>query len=149
VALQQPDKTKGAPIDGPRESRQRLTSIRQRIAERLVAAQHTAAILTTFNEADLSAVLALRNQYKGVFQEKHGVNLGFMSFFVKASAEALRAFPMVNAWIDGNDVVYHHYCNIGIAVMTEKGLMVPVLRDAERMSFAQIEKRIAEVTQKA
>jgi 2-oxoglutarate dehydrogenase E2 component (dihydrolipoamide succinyltransferase) len=133
----------------PRETRQRLSSIRLRIAERLVAAQHTAAILTTFNEADLSAVMALRNRYKEAFRQKHGVGLGFMSFFVKAAVEALRAFPMVNAWIDGSDIVFHEHQNIGVAVSTEKGLMVPVLREAERMSFAEIEKRIAELAEKA
>jgi 2-oxoglutarate dehydrogenase E2 component (dihydrolipoamide succinyltransferase) len=133
----------------PRETRQRLSSIRVRIAERLVAAQHTAAILTTFNEADLSAVMALRERFKETFRQKHGVNLGFMSFFVTAAIDALKAFPVVNAWIDGTDVVYHHYYNIGVAVSTEKGLIVPVLRDAEQMSFADIEKRIAELAQKA
>ena len=126
-----------------------MSSIRQRIAERLVAAQHTAAILTTFNEADLSAVSALRSQYKDAFKEKHDVGLGFISFFVKAAVEALRTYPVVNAWIDGTDIVYHHYYNIGVAVSTERGLMVPVLRDADRMSFADIEKRIAELAQKA
>ncbi|HLJ96832.1 MAG TPA: 2-oxoglutarate dehydrogenase complex dihydrolipoyllysine-residue succinyltransferase [Gemmataceae bacterium] len=132
-----------------RETRQRLSSIRLRIAERLVAAQHTAAILTTFNEADLSAVMTLRDRYKEVFRQKHGVNLGFMSFFVRASIEALRAFPVANAWIDGSDAVYHHEFNIGVAVSTEKGLIVPVLRNAEQLSFADIEKRIAELAQKA
>jgi 2-oxoglutarate dehydrogenase E2 component (dihydrolipoamide succinyltransferase) len=134
---------------GQRETRQRITSIRQRIAEKLVAAQHTAAILTTFNEADLSAVIALRNRYKETFKEKHGANLGFMSFFVKAAVEALKSYPIVNAWIDGSDIVFHHCYNIGVAVSTEKGLMVPVLRDAERLSFADIEKRLVELAQKA
>jgi 2-oxoglutarate dehydrogenase E2 component (dihydrolipoamide succinyltransferase) len=131
------------------ETRQRMTSIRQRIAERLVAAQHAAAILTTFNEADLSAILALRAKHKEEFQKKHGVGLGFMSFFVKACVEALRAFPLVNSRIDGTDIVTPNYCDIGIAVSTEKGLMVPILRGAERMSFAQIEKTIAELAEKA
>jgi 2-oxoglutarate dehydrogenase E2 component (dihydrolipoamide succinyltransferase) len=132
-----------------RETRQRMTSIRQRIAERLVAAQHSAAILTTFNEADMSAVMDLRARYKEPFQKKHGVGLGFMSFFVRACVEALRAFPAVNARLDGADIVYHNYCNIGVAVSTERGLMVPVLRDAQAMSFAEIEKRIAELAEKA
>ncbi len=132
-----------------RETRQRLSSIRQRIAERLVAAQHSAAILTTFNEADMSAVVALRARYKEAFQKKYGVGLGFLSFFVKACVEALRAFPAVNARLDGPDVVYHNYCNVGVAVSTDKGLMVPVLRDAQDMSFAQIEKRVAELAEKA
>ncbi len=133
----------------PRETRQRMTSIRQRIAERLVAAQHSAAILTTFNEADMSAVMALRARYKEAFQKKHGVGLGFMSFFVRACVEALRAFPAVNARLDGADIVYHNYCNIGVAVSTERGLMVPVLRDAQDMSFAAIEKGIAALAEKA
>jgi 2-oxoglutarate dehydrogenase E2 component (dihydrolipoamide succinyltransferase) len=132
-----------------RETRQRMSSIRQRIAERLVAAQHAAAILTTFNEADMSAVIALRAKYQEPFQKKYGIRLGFMSFFVRACVEALRAFPMVNARLDGAEIVYHNYCNIGVAVSTERGLMVPVLRDAQDMSFAQIEKRLAELAEKA
>jgi len=138
-----------APPSGPRETRQRMTGIRQRISEKLVAAQNTAAILTTFNEADLTSIVALRNQFKEAFKDKHGVAVGFMSFFVKAAVEALETFPVVNAWIEGSDVLYHHYYNIGVAVSTDKGLMVPVLRDADRMSFAEIEKRIAELAQKA
>jgi 2-oxoglutarate dehydrogenase E2 component (dihydrolipoamide succinyltransferase) len=134
---------------GARETRQRMTSIRQRIAERLVAAQHNAAILTSFNEVDMSAVMALRSRYQEPFQKKHGVRLGLMSFFVKASVEALRDFPEVNARLDGADIVYHHFCNIGVAVSTERGLMVPVLRDAQDMTFAQIEQRIAELAEKA
>jgi 2-oxoglutarate dehydrogenase E2 component (dihydrolipoamide succinyltransferase) len=131
------------------ETRQRMSAIRQRIAERLVTAQNNAAILTTFNEADLSAVLALRARYKETFQKKHGVGLGFMSFFVKAALEALRAYPVVNAFIDGADVVQPNAYHIGVAVSTEKGLMVPVLRDADQLSFAEIEKRIAALAQKA
>jgi 2-oxoglutarate dehydrogenase E2 component (dihydrolipoamide succinyltransferase) len=137
------------PAGNERVTRQKMTTIRQRIAERLVVAQQTAAILTTFNEADLSQVMALRTKYKDSFARKHGVGLGFMSFFVKAAVEALRAFPAVNARIDGTDIVYHHYCNIGVAVSTERGLMVPVLRDAEKLGFAQIEKGIAELAEKA
>jgi 2-oxoglutarate dehydrogenase E2 component (dihydrolipoamide succinyltransferase) len=132
-----------------RERRERMTPIRARIAERLLAAQQTAAILTTFNEADMSAIMALRTKYKESFQKKHSVGLGFMSFFVKASIEALRAFPTVNASIDGSDIVYHDYYDIGVAVSTEKGLMVPVLRNAEQLSFAAIEKGIADLAQKA
>ena len=131
------------------ESRQRMSTIRQRIAERLVAAQQSAAILTTFNEADLSAVLDLRARYKEPFQKKHGIGLGFMGFFVKACVEALRAYPVVNAWIDGTDVVYHDYHHIGVAVSTDKGLMVPVVRDAGQLSLAGIERRVAELAQKA
>lgn len=136
------------PRDG-RETRERMTAIRQRIAQRLVAAQHSAAILTTINEADLSAVVALRARYKEGFQKKHGVGLGFMSFFVKASIEALKAYPLVNARIDGAEVVYQHFYNIGVAVSTDKGLMVPVLRDADRMPFAEIEKALANLAERA
>jgi 2-oxoglutarate dehydrogenase E2 component (dihydrolipoamide succinyltransferase) len=142
-----PSRRVQAPAD--RETRERMSPIRQRIADRLVAAQKTAAILTTFNEADLSAVLSLRTQYKDLFREKHGVHLGFMGFFVKACIEALRAFPRVNARIDGSDIVYQHFYNIGIAVSTDKGLMVPIVRDAERLSLPQIEKALAELAAKA
>jgi 2-oxoglutarate dehydrogenase E2 component (dihydrolipoamide succinyltransferase) len=137
------------PANSRGETRQRMTAIRQRIAERLLAAQQNAAILTTFNEADMTAVMEIRTKYKESFQKKHGVGLGFMSFFVKACVEALRAFPNVNASIDGSDIVTHHYHDIGVAVSTEKGLMVPVLRDAGRLSFAQIEKGVADMAAKA
>jgi 2-oxoglutarate dehydrogenase E2 component (dihydrolipoamide succinyltransferase) len=137
------------PAKEARERRERMSPIRARIAERLLTAQQNAAILTTFNEADLSAVMALRTKYKESFQKKHSVGLGFMSFFVKAAVEALRAFPAVNASIDGSDIVYHNSYDIGVAVSTEKGLMVPVLRGAEEMSFAAIEKGIAALAQKA
>ena len=126
-----------------------MSAIRQRIADRLVASQNATATLTTFNEADMSAVIALRREFKDRFKERHGVGLGFMSFFVKATIEALRVYPLVNARIDGVDIVFQYYYNIGVAVSTEKGLMVPVLHDADRMSFAQIEKRVAELAQKA
>ena len=132
-----------------RETRKRMSTIRQRIAERLLQAQQSAAILTTFNEADMSAVMNLRTRYKDAFQKKYGVGLGFMSFFVKACVEALRAFPAVNGRIDGADVVYHNYQDIGVAVSTEKGLMVPVLRGCESRSFAGIEQGIVELAQKA
>jgi 2-oxoglutarate dehydrogenase E2 component (dihydrolipoamide succinyltransferase) len=138
-----------SPAAGPRETRQRLSGIRQKIAQRLVEAQQTAAILTTFNEADLSRVVELRARYKEPFQKKHGVGLGFMGFFVKASVEALRAFPNVNGRIEGNEIVTNHYYDIGVAVSTERGLMVPVLRDADRMSFAGVEKAIADYARKA
>jgi len=131
------------------ETRQRMSSLRQRIAERLVQAQKTTASLTTFNEADMSAVMDLRTRYKDRFKEKHAVGLGFMSFFVKASVEALKAFPVVNSRIDGNDVVTQHFFNIGVAVSTEKGLMVPVLRDADQLSFGGIEKAIGNLAVKA
>jgi 2-oxoglutarate dehydrogenase E2 component (dihydrolipoamide succinyltransferase) len=132
-----------------RETRQRMSAVRQRIAERLVASQKTTATLTTFKEADLSAVIELRNRYKEKFKEKHGVSLGFMAFFVKACVEALKAYPLANARIDGGDIVYHNYYNLGIAVSTEKGLMVPVLHDADRMGFAEIEQAIAALAAKA
>jgi 2-oxoglutarate dehydrogenase E2 component (dihydrolipoamide succinyltransferase) len=129
--------------------REPMTTIRKRIAERLVQAQHTAAILTTFNEIDMSQLMALRSKYKEKFEKKYGVGLGFMGFFVKAVVEALKAFPRVNAFIDGGDVLYHNYCNIGVAVGTEKGLMVPVLKHAEHMSLAEIESSIKTYAQKA
>jgi 2-oxoglutarate dehydrogenase E2 component (dihydrolipoamide succinyltransferase) len=133
----------------PRETRQRMTGIRQRIAQRLVEAQQTAAILTTFNEADLTRILELRAKYKDAFKTRHGVSLGFMSFFVKAAVEALRAFPAVNGRIDGQDIVYNNFYDIGVAVSTERGLMVPVIRDADKLGFAQIEKAIAAYAVKA
>ena len=117
-----------------------MSGLRQRIAQRLVEAQQTAAILTTFNEADMSRIMELRARYKEPFQKQHGTALGFMSFFVKASIEALKAFPAVNGRIEGNEIVYQNYYDIGVAVSTEKGLMVPVIRDADRLSFAAIEK---------
>jgi 2-oxoglutarate dehydrogenase E2 component (dihydrolipoamide succinyltransferase) len=148
-AIAQPVLAPAGTPPGVRERRERMSPIRQRIAERLLAAQQNAAILTTFNEADLSAVMALRARYKESFQKKHGVGLGFMSFFVKACVEALKAFPAVNARIDGGEIVYQDYYHLGVAVSTEKGLMVPVLRDCNRLSFAQVEKGIAELAQKA
>ena len=130
---------------GPRaEQRVPMTRLRQRIAERLVQAQRNAALLTTFNEVDLSAVGELRARHKDRFEKEHGVKLGFMSFFVKASIEALRKFPVMNAAVDGTDIIYHEYYDIGVAVSTDRGLVVPVLRDAQAMGFAQIEKRIAD-----
>lgn len=132
-----------------RESRTRMTGIRQRIAERLVQSQQSTATLTTFNEADMSAIMSLREKYKDKFKDKHSVGLGFMSFFVKAVVESLRAFPVVNSRIDGGDIVEQHFYDIGVAVSTERGLMVPILRDADLQSFADIEKRIAELAIKA
>src|SRR5262245_2245725 len=144
-----PPPTPTPAVFGQRETRERMSSIRQRIAARLVEAKQNAAILTTFNEIDMTAVMALRTQYKEAFQKKHGASLGFMSFFVKGCVEALRAFPVVNARIDGNDIIYHNYYDLGVAVSTDKGLMVPVIRDADRKSFAQLEKDIAALAQKA
>jgi 2-oxoglutarate dehydrogenase E2 component (dihydrolipoamide succinyltransferase) len=125
-----------------------MTSIRKRIAERLVQAQHTAAILTTFNEVDMSKIIDLRSKYKEKFKEKYDVNLGFNGFFVKAVVEALKAYPMVNAWIDGQEVEYHNYYNIGIAISTERGLMVPNIKDADQYSVAGIETAIRDLALK-
>ncbi|MGC4191465.1 MAG: 2-oxoglutarate dehydrogenase complex dihydrolipoyllysine-residue succinyltransferase [Thermomicrobiales bacterium] len=137
---------------GPRaaeEERVRLSRRRQTIAARLVEAQHTAAMLTTFNEVDMSAIMDVRKRRKDAFKEKNGVNLGFMSFFTKASIGALKAFPQVNAELQGTDLVLKHYYDIGIAVGVEEGLVVPVVRDADRKSFAQIEREIVELAGKA
>jgi 2-oxoglutarate dehydrogenase E2 component (dihydrolipoamide succinyltransferase) len=134
-----------AVTDRPGDRRVPMSMLRQRIAERLVQAQHTAAILTTFNEADMGAIMALRAQHKDAFKAKHGVSLGFMSFFTKACISALKAVPEVNATIDGRDTVYHDYYDIGIAVGTERGLVVPVVRGADQMSFAQLEQKITEL----
>jgi 2-oxoglutarate dehydrogenase E2 component (dihydrolipoamide succinyltransferase) len=133
----------------PRENRVRMTRLRKRIAERLKAAQNTAAMLTTFNEVDMGAILKLRDAHKDAFEKRHGVRLGFMSFFVKASIAALKEIPAVNAEIDGDDIVYKNHYDIGVAVGTEQGLVVPVLRDADRLSFAEIEKSIAELGRRA
>lgn len=124
------------------EQRVPMSRLRQRIAQRLVEAQHTAALLTTFNEIDLSAINALRTRYKTTFEKEHGVKLGFMSFFVKAAVEALRKFPVMNASVEGSDILYHEYYDVGVAVSTERGLVVPVLRNAETLSFAEIERQI-------
>lgn len=132
-----------------RETRKRMSPIRQRIAERLLKAQQNAAILTTFNEADMSGVMALRQTYKEAFKSKYGVGLGFMSFFIKASINALRSFPIANARIDGADVVYSEDYHIGVAVSTERGLMVPVIRSAQNLSFAALEKTVADLAVKA
>lgn len=131
-----------------RERRIPMTPIRRRIAERLVAARSQTAMLTTFNEADISRIKELRDKHGEQFQKKHGIKLGFMSFFIKACCEALKEFPAVNARIDGDDIVYHNFYDIGIAVSGEKGLVVPVIRDAERLHFADIEKAIAEFAEK-
>ena len=145
-------KTDNAPeaAAGPREEqRVPMTRIRTRIAERLVEAQSTAAMLTTFNEVDLQAVGDLRKRYKETFEKQHGIKLGYMSFLVKAACEALKRFPVVNASIDGNDIVYHAYYDIGIAVSAPRGLVVPILRDADTLGFGEVEKRIGEFGQRA
>lgn len=131
------------------EQRVAMTRLRARIAERLVDAQQTAAMLTTFNEVDLTNVMSLRSRYRDSFLEKHDVKLGFMSFFAKAATEALKRFPVVNASIEGTDVIYHNYYDIGVAVSTERGLMVPVVRDVDQMSFADFEKELGGVAKRA
>lgn len=135
---------------GAREERRvPMSRLRAKVAERLLEAQHNAAMLTTFNEVNLKAVMDLRQQYKDVFEKKHGVKLGFMSFFTKAVVESLKRFPAVNASIDGQDIVYHGYYDIGIAVSTERGLVVPVVRDADQLSIAEIEQSIGDVATRA
>jgi 2-oxoglutarate dehydrogenase E2 component (dihydrolipoamide succinyltransferase) len=131
------------------EQRVPMSRLRARIAERLLESQQTNAILTTFNEVNMAPVMDLRNKYKEKFEKEHGVKLGFMSFFVKAAIEALKKFPVVNASVDGNDIVYHEYYDIGVAVSTDRGLIVPVVRDADTKSFAAIEKEVANYARKA
>jgi len=139
----------GSPVEDTREERVRMSKLRQTIARRLKDAQNTAAMLTTFNDVDMHGVMQLRATYKDVFERKHGVKLGFMSFFVKACIQALKEIPAVNAEIDGEDLVYKNYYNIGVAVGTERGLVVPVVRDADAKSLAEIEKNIAALGKKA
>ncbi|MES1192418.1 MAG: 2-oxoglutarate dehydrogenase complex dihydrolipoyllysine-residue succinyltransferase [Steroidobacter sp.] len=151
--LSQPAK-QAAPVSLPAagartEQRVPMTRLRARIAERLVQAQSTAAMLTTFNEVDLTAVNDIRARYKDKFEKTHGVKLGFSSFFIKASIEALRKFPAVNASIDGNDIVYHEYYDMGVAVSTDRGLMVPVIRNAENLSFAELEAAVGNYAKRA
>jgi len=135
---------------GTRDSRrEKMSMLRKKVAERLVAVKQETAMLTTFNEVDMSAIMNIRKQYKDSFKETHGVGLGFMSFFTKAVCEALRAFPAVNAQIDGQEIIYHDYCDIAIAVSAPKGLMVPVMRNAESMSLAEIEESVIELATKA
>jgi 2-oxoglutarate dehydrogenase E2 component (dihydrolipoamide succinyltransferase) len=149
--LQQP----APPVDveqmlgGRPEQRVPMSRLRQRVAERLVQSQSTAAILTTFNEVNMAPVVEMRKKYQERFEKEHGTRLGFMSFFVKAAVHALKRFPVVNASIDGNDIVYHGYFDIGVAVSSPRGLVVPILRDADGMSFAEIEKKIADFGKRA
>lgn len=144
---------KGEPVEsGERdrtEQRVPMSRLRARIAERLVEAQQTAAMLTTFNEVDLTEVIALRKRYRDRFEKEHGVRLGFMSFFAKAAVEALKKFPVVNASVEEQDILYHNYFDIGIAVSTERGLLVPVLRDVDRMSFAEFERKLTDLAERA
>ena len=145
--------TPPAPVlaaSGPRaDERVPMTRLRKRTAERLLQAQQQAAILTTFNEVNMQPVMDLRNRYKDDFEKRHGVKMGFMSFFVRAAVEALKKFPVVNAFIDGEDIVYHPYFDIGVAVSSERGLVVPILRNAETLSFAEIELKIREFGERA
>ena len=138
-----------APAGARSEQRVPMTRLRARVAERLIQAQATAAMLTTFNEVDLTAINEIRARYKDKFEKSHGVKLGFMSFFVKAAIEALRKFPAVNASLDGTDIVYHEFYDIGVAVSTDRGLMVPVLRNAENMSFSEIESSVGSYAARA
>ncbi len=133
-----------APSGNRPEQRVPMTRIRQRIAERLLQSQQNAAILTTFNEVNMQPVMDLRNRYKDAFEKKHGIKLGFASFFVKAAVLALQKFPIVNASVDGNDIIYHGYFDIGVAIGSERGLVVPIIRDADKLSFADCEKQIAD-----
>jgi 2-oxoglutarate dehydrogenase E2 component (dihydrolipoamide succinyltransferase) len=137
------------PDDASREERVKMTKLRQTIARRLKDAQNTAAMLTTFNDVDMGAVMQMRSQYKDVFEKKHGVKLGFMGFFTKAVVQALKELPAVNAEIDGQDIVYKNYYHVGVAVGTEKGLVVPVVRDADQKSIADIEKTISDFGRRA
>ncbi|NTJ43282.1 2-oxoglutarate dehydrogenase complex dihydrolipoyllysine-residue succinyltransferase [Agrobacterium larrymoorei] len=135
--------------DAVREERVKMTRLRQTIARRLKDAQNTAAMLTTYNEVDMKAVMDLRNRYKDVFEKKHGVKLGFMGFFTKAVTHALKELPAVNAEIDGNDIIYKNYCHVGMAVGTDKGLVVPVIRDADQLSIAGVEKELGRLAKSA
>ena len=149
TAAVEPPRPRPVAMPDQRQTRAPMSRLRQRLAERLVEVQQTAAILTTFNEADMSRVMALRSQYKESFKKRYGVGLGFMSFFVKATVEALKTVPAVNAYIEGDEIVTNHYYDIGIAVSSGKGLVVPVVRDADRLSMAGIEASIADLALRA
>lgn len=149
VAAAAPAMPPAAPRAGRSEQRVPMTRLRTRIAQRLVEAQATQALLTTFNEVDLKALNELRTKYKDKFEKAHGVRLGFMSFFVKAAVEALKKYPVVNAYVDGGDILYHDYYDIGVAVSTERGLIVPVLRDADQLNFADVEKAVGNFATRA
>jgi 2-oxoglutarate dehydrogenase E2 component (dihydrolipoamide succinyltransferase) len=149
LATKEVDSRAPSPRGGRTEQRVPMTRLRARIAERMVQAQATQALLTSFNEVDLNAVNELRSRYKDTFEKQHGVKLGFMSFFTKACVEALKKFPAVNASVEANDIVYHEYFDIGVAVSTDRGLIVPVLRDADQISFADIEKSIGNFASRA
>jgi 2-oxoglutarate dehydrogenase E2 component (dihydrolipoamide succinyltransferase) len=148
-ALTNPGRTPGQPMFGRDERKEKMSNLRKTVSRRLVEAKNTTAMLTTFNEVDMTNIMALRTKFKDKFKEKHGVNLGFMSFFTKAVSYALQEWPAVNAYIDGDEIVYHNYCDISIAVSAPKGLVVPVIRNAESLSMAEIEMKVVELATKA
>jgi 2-oxoglutarate dehydrogenase E2 component (dihydrolipoamide succinyltransferase) len=148
-ALNNPGRLPGKPLYGRDIRKEKMSNLRKTVSRRLVEAKNTTAMLTTFNEVDMSQVMSLRAKYKDKFKEKHGVNLGFMSFFTKACCYALQEWPAVNAYIDGEEIIYHDYCDISIAVSAPKGLVVPVIRNAESLSMAEIEKKVVELAAKA
>lgn len=148
-ALNNPGRTPGKALFGREVKREKMSNLRKTVSRRLVEAKNTTAMLTTFNEVDMSPIMELRAKYKETFNKKHGVNLGFMSFFTKAACFALQEWPAVNAYIDGDEIVYHDYCDISIAVSAPKGLVVPVIRNAESLSMADIEKKVVELATKA
>ena len=148
-ALAHPGRTPGKALFTRQDRREKMSNLRKTVSRRLVEAKNTTAMLTTFNEVDMSAIMALRAKYKDKFKEKHGVNLGFMSFFTKATCYALQDWPAVNAYIDGDEIIYHDYCDVSIAVSAPKGLVVPVIRNAESLSMADIEKKVVELATKA
>ena len=148
-ALSNPGRLPGKTLFGRELRKEKMSNLRKTVSRRLVEAKNTTAMLTTFNEVDMSQVMALRTRYKDKFKEKHGVNLGFMSFFTKACCYALQEWPAVNAYIDGEEIIYHDYCDISIAVSAPKGLVVPVIRNAESLSMAEIEKKVLELAGKA
>lgn len=147
--LENPGRKPGQEAFSRTEGREKMSNLRKTVSRRLVEAKNTTAMLTTFNEVDMTKIMALRTQYKDKFKESHQVNLGFMSFFIKACCYALAEWPAVNAYIDGTDIIYHNYCDISIAVSAPKGLVVPVIRNAESLSMAEIEKKVIEVATKA
>jgi 2-oxoglutarate dehydrogenase E2 component (dihydrolipoamide succinyltransferase) len=148
-ALSNPGRLPGKPLFGREIRREKMSNLRKTVSRRLVEAKNTTAMLTTFNEVDMSQIMTLRTKFKDKFKEKHGVNLGFMSFFTKAVCYALQEWPAVNAYIDGEELIYHDYCDISIAVSAPKGLVVPVIRNAESLSMAEIEKKVVELAGKA
>jgi 2-oxoglutarate dehydrogenase E2 component (dihydrolipoamide succinyltransferase) len=148
-ALSNPGRTPGHPMFSREGKKEKMSNLRKTVSRRLVEAKNTTAMLTTFNEVDMGNIMALRTQYKDKFKEKHGVNLGFMSFFTKAICYALQEWPAVNAYIDGDEIIYHNYCDISIAVSAPKGLVVPVIRNAESLSMAEIEKTVVQLATKA